>query len=125
MQQFAPTGIAKILRKAESHKLYIANSTTNAVKPKDFTKEIKWSDKALSFENYLMAIPGSTGVPLFYVTRENDAANQDKNVDFLDDYILNVPLSGADYLTDRRAVHTKLVAIVSTNPESEALNKLN
>ena len=31
MQEFAPTGIANILRKAESHKLYIANSTTNAV----------------------------------------------------------------------------------------------
>ena len=38
MQEFAPTGIAKILRKAGSHKLYIANSTTNDVKPKDFTK---------------------------------------------------------------------------------------
>ena len=107
MQEFAPTGIAKILRKAESHKLYIANSTTNAVKPKDFTKEIKWSDWAPYFENYLRSIPGSTGVPLSYVTRENDAANPDKNVDFLDDYILNASLSGADYLTDRRAVHTK------------------
>ena len=38
MQEFAPTGIAKILRKAESHKMYISNSTTNAVEPKDFTK---------------------------------------------------------------------------------------
>ena len=46
-------------------------------------------------------------------------------MDFLDDYILNVPLSGADYLTDRRAVHTNLVAMVSTNPEAEALIKLN
>ena len=46
-------------------------------------------------------------------------------MDFLDDYILNVPLSGADYLTDRRAVHTKLVDMVSTNPEAEAWIKLN
>ena len=51
MQEFAPTGIAKILMKAESHKLYIANSTTNALKPNDFTKEIKWSDWAPSFDN--------------------------------------------------------------------------
>ena len=72
-----------------------------------------------------MAIPGRTGVPLSYVTRENDAANPDKNVDFLDDYIFNTPLSGADYLTDRRAVHTKLAAMVSTNPEAEALIQLN
>ena len=125
MQQFAPTGIAKILKKAESQKLYIANLTTNAVQPKDFTKKIKQSNWAQSFENYLRAIPGRTGVPLSYVTRKNDAANPDKNVDFLDDYILNVPLSGANYLTDRRAVHTKLVAMVSTNPKAEALIKLN
>ena len=46
-------------------------------------------------------------------------------MDFLDDYILNAPLSGADYLTDRRDVHTNLVAVVSTNPEAEALSKLN
>ena len=116
MQEFTLTGIAKILRKAESHKLYIANSTTNAVKPKYFTKEIKWSDWSPSFENYLREIPVRTGVPLSYVTRENDADNPDKNVDFLDDYILNAPLSGADYLTDRRSVHTNLVAMVSTNP---------
>ena len=125
MQEFAPTGIANILRKAESHKLYIANSTMDAVKPKDFTKEIKCSDWAPSFENYLRSIPGRTGVTLSYVTRENDSSNPDKNVDFLDDYILNVPLSGADYLTDRRAVHTKLVAMVSTNQEGESLIKLN
>ena len=69
MQEFAHTGIANIISKAESHKLYISNSTTNAVKPKDFTKEIKWSDWAPSFENYLRAIQGRTGVPLSYVTR--------------------------------------------------------
>ena len=46
-------------------------------------------------------------------------------MDFLNDYILNAPLSGADYLTDRSSVHTKLVAMVSTNPEAEALIKLN
>ena len=73
----------------------------------------------------MRAIPGRTGVPLSYVTRENDAANPDSNVDFLDDYILNAPLSGADYLTDRRAVHTKLVDMVSTNPEAETWIKLN
>ena len=95
----------------------------NAMKPKDFTKEIKWSDWAPSFENYLREILGRTGVTLSYVTRENDASNPDTNVDFLDDYILNAPLSGADYLTDRRAVHTKPVAMVSTNPEPDALIK--
>ena len=125
MQEFAPTGIAKILRKAESHKLYISNSDMNAVKPKDFTKDIKWDDWAPSFDNYLRGILGRTGVPLSYVTRENDAANPDKNLDLLDDYILNAPLSGANYLTDRRAVHNKLVDMVSTNLEAEALIKLN
>ena len=97
----------------------------NAVKPKDFTKEIIWSDWAPSFENYLREILGGTGVPLSYVTRGNDAANPDPNVDFLNDYILNAPQSGDNCLTDRRAVHTKLVDMVSTNPEAEAWIKLN
>ena len=46
-------------------------------------------------------------------------------MDFLYDYILNAPQSGADYLTDRRAVYTKLVAMISTNAEAEGLIKLN
>ena len=60
MQEFAPTGIAKILRKAESHKLYIANSDTNAIKPKYFTTEIKWADWEPYFWNYLRAILSRT-----------------------------------------------------------------
>ena len=43
----------------------------------------------------------------------------------MDDYILNAPLSRADYLTDRRSINTKPVAMVSTNPEAEALIRLN
>ena len=72
----------------------------NAVKPKDLTKEIKWANWAPSFENYLRAVPGRTSVPLSYAIKKNDAANPNLNVDFLDDYILNAPLSGADYLTE-------------------------
>ena len=67
MLKFTPTGIAKILRKAETHKLYVSNSDTNAVKPRDLTKEIKWAGWAPSFESYLRAIPDRTGVPLSYV----------------------------------------------------------
>ena len=122
---FQPIGIAKILRRAETHKLYVSNSDSNAVKPRDLTKEIKWADWAPSFENYLRAIPGRIGVPLSYVIRDNDVPDPTPNVDFLDDYIMNAPLSGADYLTDRRSVHTKLVALITTNPEAEALIKLN
>ena len=117
--------ISRILRKAETHKLYAENSAANAVRPRDFTKEIKWADWAPSFENYLRAIPGRTGVPLSYVIRESVSSNQAPNIDFLDDYILNAPLSGADFLTDKRAVHTKLVALIATNPEAEVLIKLN
>ena len=37
---------------------------------------------------------------------------------------MNAPLTGADYLEDRRTVHTKLKALISEKPESEALIKL-
>ena len=74
------------------------------------------------------AIPGRAGVPLSYVSREHDAPNPAPNVDFLDDYILNAPPSGANYLADRRTVHTSklvVVAMILTNAEAEALIKLN
>ena len=125
MLKFAMTGIAKILRKAETHKLYVVNLDSNAIKPRDFTKEIKWANWSPSFENYLRAIPGITRVPLSCVIRGSDAPNPAPNVEFLDNYILNAPLSKADYLMDRRAVHTKLVALISTNPEAKSLLKLN
>lgn len=121
-----PTKIAKILRRSETHKLYVFNSSTSAMKPQDLTNEIKWSDFAPSFKNYLRAIPRRTGVPLSYVVRDDDQPNPAPNVDFLDDYIMNAPLLGPDYLTDRRAVHTKMVvALITTNPEAQALIKLN
>ena len=69
--------------------------------------------------------PGRIGVPLSYVIREDDLPNPAPNPEFLDDYILNAPLTGSDYLQDRRAVHTKLVAMIATNPDAEALIKLN
>ena len=71
------------------------------------------------------AIPGRTGVLLSYVIRENDTPDPTPNVDFLEDYIKNAPLSGYAYLVDRRAVHTKLVRLISKNPESFDLITLN
>ena len=62
MLKFTPTGIAKILRKAETHKLYVANLDSNTVRPKDLTKKIRWADWAPLFENYLRAIPGRASV---------------------------------------------------------------
>ena len=98
----------------------MTDSDTNAVRPKDLTKDIKSVDWAPSFESYLRAIPGRTGVPLSYVIREHHVANPTPNAGFLDDYILNAPLPGAEYLNDKRAVHTKLVAMILTNTEAEA-----
>ena len=67
MEQFIATRIAKMLKEAKTHELYVSNSNTNAVKPKDFTKDIRWTDWAPTFEKYLRAIPGRTGIPLSYV----------------------------------------------------------
>ena len=106
MSQFTTKGIGVLstaLRKAESHKLYVENSSTDAIKPRDFIKDIKWIDWAPSFKNYLRAIPGRTGAPLSYVIRDNETPepNPVPNEDFLDDYILNAPLTG---LTTRQIV---------------------
>ena len=124
MLHFQLIGISKILKRASSHAIYVSNRN-NAIVPKDFTKAIDWADCAPTFENYLRAMPGRTGVPLSYITREDDLPNPAPNLEFLDDYIMNAPLTGSDYLEDRRAVHIKLVALIASNPEAEALIKLN
>ena len=80
MSQFTTKGagvLSTALKKAASHKIYAENSKTDAIQPDKFTKDSKWIDWAPSFENYLRAIPGRTGVPLSYVIRQKETPDPD------------------------------------------------
>ena len=123
MHQFENTGISALLKRAKTHERFIEDASSDD-KPGGFTKDLKWDNWSPDFENYLRITPGSSGVPLIYVIRENDAPDPTPTGDFLEDYIMNAPLSGDNYKEDRRTVHNMLKSLISDNPESEALIKL-
>ena len=80
MLQFTTKGtgvLSAALKKAASYKIYTENSKTDAIQPDKFTKDMKWIVWAPSFENYLRAIPGRTGVPLSYVIRQKETPDPD------------------------------------------------
>ena len=100
MYQFENKNVSLLIKRARTHKRFVEDASSDD-KPDGFTKDLKWEDWSPDFENYLRVTPGSSGVPLSYVIRENDAADPTPTGDFLEDYILNAPLSGDNYKEDK------------------------
>ena len=93
---FPVNTVEELLRRVKPHKIFVARSDDIALaaKPDKFTKDTKWEDWAPSFLNYLCAIPGQAGVPLKKIVRDNELPDATPNVDFIDDYTMNAPLTG-------------------------------
>ena len=91
--------------------------------PDKFTKDIDWRDWAPTVINYFRMIPGSDGVPLSYILRDNDEPNPATNPDFKDDYVMNAPLLGTSYVSDAREVHSAIRKLISGNSQAEAIIK--
>ena len=83
------------------------------------TKYTKWEDWDPSFLNYLCAIPGLDGVPLKYIKQDNELPDVTPNADFLDDYIMNAPLTLQAFTIDAAEVHTFIVNFITQNDEAE------
>ena len=83
-----------IRRYKKTHEKFQTDSKTlaEAAKPEKFRDAIKWEDWKPTFLNYIRAIPGRDGVPLKYICRDKDEADDDTpNDDFLDDYVAMAP----------------------------------
>ena len=91
---------AELLRRVKTHKMFVARSDAIelAAKPDKLTKDTKWEDWDPSFLNFFCAITGQDGVPIKYIVRDNDLPDITPNVDFLDDYIINAPLTGQAFM---------------------------
>ena len=66
--------IVKAIERNRARQASITQSSTNvasAIPPK-LVKEKEWTTWIASFTHFLRVIPGSTGIPLAYVIREND-----------------------------------------------------
>ena len=98
-----------------------SKSISDIAKPEKFKDDTKWIDWYPNFINFLRAIPGVTGIPLSYIIRNNDnAADEDASLQFLDNYVNMAPLTGEAYDADNAEVHTYLIHFVSGHSVAEA-----
>lgn len=82
-----------------------ASKATDPGKLKANTDWYTWSQ---GFTNYLSTIPGSTGIPLSYIIRENEQPVTVIGADYLSDLVNRAPLRGPVFTADRRQVHQLL-----------------
>ena len=80
--------------------------------PGKLDSERKWNTWESGLVNYLSTIPGSFGVPLSYVIRENEDPDPDDQVDFTSKCIACAPLSGPHFEADKREVHQVILSLV-------------
>ena len=124
--EFTVNTSAELLHRVKTHKIFVARSYAIALaeKPEKLTRDKKWEDWAPSFLNYLRAIPVQDGVPLKCIVRNNEMPDAIPNVDFLDDYIINAPLTGQAFTIDAAEVHTFIVNFINQNDESKSIIKI-
>ena len=72
------------------------------------------------FINFLRKIPGRDGVPLSYVIRKNVEPEETPQVDFLEEYVQQAPLTGETFHIDSKEVRTYIVKYITGNEDAEA-----
>ena len=117
----------EIKERARAHQAYVKRYETvsSAAKPQRFTKDMKWDDWAPSFVNYLRCIPSIDGIPLSYITRDQDEADRTPKTDFLEAYIASAATTGSSFTSDADQVHIYLMNMVAQNEEAEAIMKIH
>jgi hypothetical protein len=94
-----------------NHRLNIKDNMETASKATDPGKlkaNTDWYTWSQGFTNYLSTIPGSTGIPLSYVIRENEQPVTVEGADYLSDLVNRAPLRGPVFTADSRQVHQLL-----------------
>jgi hypothetical protein len=83
-----------------------------ADKAEKFKEPIKFEDWNPTFLYYIRFIPKRHGVPLMYICRDKDEAEETMNEYFSDDYVAMATFSGNSYAIVTTHVHTFLVDFV-------------
>lgn len=106
---------ARLLDRMREHDLYVKESAQLALdaKPEKFTNDDEWEDFDRKFQVYLQLIPGSNGVPLLYVVREDATPNPKPQADYLDEYINAAPLNGGIFILDNQKVYVLFQALIA------------
>lgn len=114
--------IIMLIRRTKTHELFMKKSEAmiKSAKPALFTEEMLWSDWYPTLLNFLRHIPGRDGVPLKYVCRANGPPLRTPHPNFLDDYVLQAPLTGEAFDSDAAEVHTWISSLVVGNNTAES-----
>ena len=125
--EFIVNTTVELLCRVKKKNMFVAqsNAIASAAKPDKLTKDTKLEDWAPSFLNYLRAITGRYGVPFRYIVRDNKLPDATPNVDFLNNYIMNAPLTGQAFIIDAAKVHTFIVNFITKNDKSESIIKIS
>ena len=96
-------------RKIERSQL---ESTTKTLVPDKFKTDRQWDKWHKSLRTYLAALPGSNGVPLIYVIRQQEnPPNGQIYVSYNKKAIACAPLTGIAFQNDARKVHFILTSL--------------
>ena len=91
----------------------LVDTNTRVANPGKFKDERKWPEWEEAFINYLLVIPGVSGIPLSYIVRDEEFPVAGIEYATFNDRMVNrAPLTGQYYIADTRCVHNLLVGFL-------------
>lgn len=120
--RFPVASALTLIQRATTHELFVkkAEIMVKSAKPAMFSSDMLWSDWYLTLLNFLRSIPRRDGVPLKYICREENAPNRTPQASFLDEYVLQAPMTGEAFTTDAAEVHTYITSYILGNSTAES-----
>ena len=112
--------VAFINNRATKHRKYLAKCERDGpgYKPGKFGKDLRWRDWADSFISYLKFCPGTDGIPLSYIIRD-DTVPPPGGASFLKKWVATAPHYGDSFEVDAESVHSSLIQAITGNDAAE------
>jgi len=94
--------------------------SAKAASPGLLENERKWKEWETRFDNYLSTLIGVNGIPLSYVTRENEIPIAGATYsNFMDETVACAPLTGQHYETDSYSVFQQILSFTTGQPSED------
>lgn len=124
IEGLSETTFKQALRTAESRDKICSTLKSNDIpsdaSPGPLEREAKWKEWEEKFINYLRLHLGSSGVPLSYVIRENDAPDTTTtHGDYISQTIACAPLNGEHFDADKLTVFNFIVSFTTGQPSGD------
>ena len=116
------TQLERALDRERARKRLIDQSSISAkaATPGLLENERKWKEWETRFDNYLSTMIGVNGIPLSYVTRENELPIAGAIYsNFMDETVACAPLTGQHYETDSYSVYQQILSFTTGQPSED------